>query len=111
MGNIEVPIAEYVYEEVLTYLNRLDYNDSAVSHQFITSVSQTDGQITVTRSSISAADIESGVLNTAHGGTGLSYVADDEVLIGSITGEITTMHFTNVIDNESLNALVTAGAV
>lgn len=111
LGNIEVPIAEYVYEEVLTYLNRLDYNDSAVSHQFITSVSQTDGQITVTRSSISAADIESGVLNTAHGGTGLSYVADDEVLIGSITGEITTMHFTNVIDNESLNALVTAGAV
>lgn len=110
LGNIEVPIAEYVYEEVVNYVNNLDYNDIEQPHQFVTSVVQTNGKIAVTRSIISASDIN-GVLDTEHGGTGVSRVEEDELLIGSIDGSLRVRRFTTQINEDERQLFVTAGAV
>lgn len=111
LGNIELPMSEYIYEEVLTYINQLDYNDQAEPHQFVTSVVEVDGKIQVSRSIISAADITSGTLDTEHGGTGLSLVQDDEVLIGSEQGTITTKKFVTILDPTMRNTFATSGAI
>lgn len=111
LGNIEVPMVEYIYEELVYYLNQINYSDASVPHQFVTSVSQQKGKIAVTRSVITAADIASGVLTTEQGGTGLSYVEEDEVLVGGLNGEIHTYKFVNTIDELDRAPLITAGAV
>ena len=110
LGNIEVPIVEYIYEEVLNYINALDYPDQIEPHQFITSVVQTDGVIAVTRSTISMSDI-SGVLSTEQGGTGVSRVEDDELLVGSMDGTLQVRRFVTHIESDDRNVFVTAGAV
>ena len=111
LGNIELPLSEYVYEEVLNYMSRVNYNDpNATEHQFVTSVTQNNGQISVVRSIISANDITSGIFPTSRGGTGLTFVEDDEVLIGSESGEITVRKFVTEIDNNR-NAFATVGAI
>lgn len=109
LGNIEAPILEYIYEEVMNYINRLDYDDVAVAHQFVTSVVEENGKISVTRSTITASDI-TGVIPTSQGGTGLTYVEDDEVLVGDRNGNITTRHFVTEID-ENRAAFATVGAI
>jgi len=38
LGAIELPISGIVYDEVVGYMNRLDVNDLAVPHEFVTSV-------------------------------------------------------------------------
>ena len=111
LGNIELPLAEYIYEEVINYMNTLDYNDVSVNHQFVTSVTQRDGKITVTRSSLSTNDITSGILSTEHGGTGLSQVEDDEVLVGTSGGSITTKKFVTDLDGAPRSAFATVGAI
>lgn len=111
LGNIEVPISEYIYEEVITYINQLDYNDNEEEHQFVTSVDQTNGIISVNRSAITASDITSGIFNTSQGGTGLSSVQDDEVLIGSESGNITTKRFVTSIETIDRNTFATSGAI
>ena len=110
LGNIEVPIAEYIYEEVLNYVNSLDYADQLQPHQFVTSVVETNGVIAVTRSTISAADI-SGVFDTSQGGTGITRVEDDELLVGSTSGNLQVRRFSTTIDEYERGNFVTAGAV
>ena len=110
LGNIELPIAEYIYEEVITYMNSLDYPDVAVEHQFVTEVTQVDGKISVQRSVISTDDISSGVLSVERGGTGLTRVEEDEVLVGNVDGSITTKRFVTEIENNR-NAFATVGAI
>lgn len=111
LGNIETPISAYIYEEVIAYMNQLDYNDQAEQHQFVTSVKQVDGKIQVDRSAISAADITSGVFKTEQGGTGLTSVRDDEVLIGSEEGDITTKRFVTTLESSDRNTFATSGAI
>ena len=111
LGNIELPLAEYVYEEVLNYMNRLSYDDGgATEHQFVTSVVQDNGKISVIRSIIHASDITQGVLTTAQGGTGVNYVAEDEILIGSESGELKICKFVTEIDSNRA-AFATVGAI
>ena len=40
IGNLDFPLIAFVYDQVLNYLNRLDVNDMAVAHQFVTQVEQ-----------------------------------------------------------------------
>mgnify|MGYP007013869415 CR=1 FL=1 len=89
----------------------LDYNDSPVAHQFVTAVSENNGKISVLRSGISASDIETGILETARGGTGLGRVEDDEVLVGTDEGTITTKKFVTEIDSSHRSAFATVGAI
>lgn len=111
LGNIELPITAFVYDEVVSYLNKIDVNDTAVAHQFVTSVSQTDGKISVSRSIITASDIASGVFNTSQGGTGLTSVDSDQVLVGSHAGNITTKTFVTEIDPSDRASFATVGAI
>ena len=110
LGNIEVPLIEYVYDEVMNFINAIDYNDTAIDHQFVTEVTQTDGKIHVTRAPLAANDITSGVFNTTQGGTGLSRVEEDEVLIGDMNGNITVKKFVTEIGTER-NTFATTGAI
>ena len=111
LGNIEIALIEYVYEAVTNYLDSLDYNDTAVEHQFVTSVTQTNGLIEVERSIISAADITSGTLSTSRGGTGLTSVDEDEVLVGTESGNITTKKFVTELELGGRNTFATTGAI
>ena len=111
LGNIELPLAEYIYAEVLDYLETLDYNVPSVEHQFVTTVTQNNGKISVTRSSISAADITSGILGVERGGTGLNHVEDDEVLVGTDYGTITTKKFVTEMEDAPRSAFATVGAI
>ena len=110
LGNIDLPLSEYVYEETSKQLNKLDYNDTPQSHQFVTAVDQNNGKIQVSRDYVSASDIQGGVLPTEYGGIGLTRVEDDEVLIGSINGTVTTKKFITEMDG-TRNAFATAGAI
>ena len=111
LGAIELPLTAFIYDEVVTYLNRLDVNDVAVPHQFVTAVSQSDGRIDVSRSILTASDIASGVFNTEQGGTGLTQVEEDEVLVGSLNGTITTKTFVTTIEPTDRNSFATVGAI
>ena len=110
LGNIEAPLVGYIYEEVVTQLERLDVNDEPVENQFVTAVEENNGLITVTRAPLSMSNITEGVLSTTHGGTGLNEVAEDQVLIGSLEGNITTKTFVTEIENNR-NAFATVGAI
>jgi hypothetical protein len=47
-----------------------------------------DGQITVTRSILSANDISAGILPSQYGGTGFNFIDEDETLAGSLDGTL-----------------------
>lgn len=111
LGNIYDPLTAIVYDELITYINRMDVSDTSVEHQFVTKVEQVDGLIRVTRSVIKASDITQGVFQTSQGGTGLDYVAEDQVLIGGTDGAITTKTFVTEIDDTNRNTFATVGAI
>ena len=91
-------------------IQQLDVTDTAVSHQFVTQVSETDGKIAVLRSSLGADDITSGTLSVSRGGTGASTFTSGQVLVGSGTGAITTKAIDTEVTSNSTN-LITSGAV
>ena len=111
LGNIYDPITAIVYGEVLNYINRLDVSDQNVPHQFVTSVNQIDGKIQVNRSVITASDITEGIFNTSQGGTGLTRLEYDELLVGSNSGNITTRTFVTTIDPSDRTSFATVGAI
>lgn len=111
LGNIDLPITAIVYDEVLNYINKLNVDDFDTEHQFVTSVEQVNGKIRVHRSILSASDITTGVLGTSQGGTGLSEVDGDQVLVGSNDGTITTRTFVTEIDSEDRTSFATVGAI
>ena len=111
LGNIELPLEEYIYSEVVNYLNILDYNDQAVEHQFVTSVRQVDGQIEVTRSILSANDIDGGILPSQYGGTGFNFIDEDETLAGSLNGTLVKKKIVTEIGNTQRGAFATVGAI
>ena len=110
LGNIEMPLTAYVYEEVITQLSKLTLIDEEVEGEYVTGVDQNYGKITVHRAPINASYIETGVLSSLHGGTGLTGVNEDEVLIGSLDGSITTKNFITTIENNR-DTFPTTGAV
>ena len=111
LGNLYDPISSIVYDEVIKYINKLDVNDMAVAHQFVTSVTEVDGKIQITRSIIRASDITDGVLPTTNGGTGLSYLDENEIMVGSNNGTITTRTFVTTIDPLDRTSFATVGAI
>lgn len=90
-------------------LANLNLADAAVEHQVVTAVSQTNGQIAVTRRALAADDISSGTLPVARGGTGLTTIPSGEVIVGNGTGTPTTTAIDSSVNNN--NNLVTGSAV
>ena len=111
IGNIELPLVAYIQDKVVTFINRLNVDDSPITHQFVTSVSESQGKISVTHSGITASDITSGVLSTAQGGTGFSDVSTGEILIGSATGKLQKTNISTSIDVNEQNNIPTTGAL
>lgn len=95
--------------QVNNILNGLNLADTAVENQVVTAVSQTNGQIAVTRRSLTASDITDGTLSVARGGTGVSTLPSGEVLIGNGTGAVTSRAIATTVGND--NNLVTGSAV
>lgn len=111
LGNIQDPLMAFIYDGVLTYLNRLDFDDSEVQHQFVTSVSEVNGKISVTRKALDASDITTGTLQTSQGGIGLTRVESDELLGGSTNGNITVKTISSNINTGNNTDIPTSGAV
>lgn len=112
IGNIEMPLVGYISDVVSLAVGRLDTNDTAVDHQFVTSVSQNNGKITVSRNTLDASDITTGVFTTTQGGTGFTEVNLNEILVGSANGQLQKTNIsTKITEEESSNNIPTTGAV
>ena len=112
IGNIEMPLVGYISDVVSLAVGRLDTNDTAVDHQFVTSVSQNNGKITVSRNALDASDITTGVFTTTQGGTGFTEVNLNEILVGSENGQLQKTNIsTKITEEESSNNIPTTGAV
>lgn len=86
----------------------LDYNDSVTENLFVTSVSETDGIINVTKGRVNFSDL-TGVLSPEQGGTGLSEILPDTVPVGNNAGRFSLRDIDSEVDNT--NHLVTNAAV
>ena len=112
IGDIEMPLVGYISDVVSLAVGRLDTNDTAVDHQFVTSVSQNNGKITVSRNALDASDITTGVFTTTQGGTGFTEVNLNEILVGSTNGQLQKTNIsTKITEEESSNNIPTTGAV
>lgn len=106
------------------YLNSLDYTSSGgATNKTITSITETDGVISATFSSIAinASQIDSGILPISHGGTGRSTYTGSAVVITDGDGyafstvlpsELATLSGinTNSTIQEQINAITGGGA-
>lgn len=103
-----VPLLTQINNQINVALSGLNYTDNAVSHQFVTAVSQTNGKILTSRAQPAMSDI-SGRATVAQGGTGLSTIATGEVLIGNGTEAIATKPIDRTVGTS--DNLITSGAV
>ena len=110
LGNITQPLDGVVHDYILTEFNQLNYTDTPQTHQFITSVDEVKGKISVNRSVINTSDI-SGIFPVSQGGTGAISLTENSVLIGNGTNAILTKPLVTVIESDSTNSIPTAGAV
>lgn len=108
--NTLTPLAQQIGQAVVLQLAGLVYSDTAVTHQFVTRVTQTEGRIAVERSALGADDITSGTLPVGRGGLGVNTLPSGEVLVGNGTSGVTTMAIDNSVTEGSDN-LITSGAV
>lgn len=106
------------------YLNQLDYTSSdGATNKTITSITETDGVISATFSSIAinASQIDSGILPISHGGTGRSNYTGSAVVITNGSGydfstvtpsELSALTGinTNSTIQEQINAITGGGA-
>ena len=81
-----------VASQITTAINALDASDAAVSNQFVTSVSEADGLITVTRAQPSAANISVAALSGIQAGDLQTVLGDLETAISAGgTGSVVTV--------------------
>ena len=108
-ADTDFSLATQVGTLITNRLANLTLADSAVSGQFVTAVSQSNGLIEVTRRGLSTDDIASGTLPVSRGGTGLTTIPNNEVIVGNGTGTPTTKAIASSVgENDSL---VTGNAV
>lgn len=94
--DFESAVIDYVFLVMADF----SYNDTSVTHQFVTEVDQSGGLIRVSRAQPTFSDI-SGTLPVAQGGTGLTSIPNNSVLIGS-AGGLTTLNIADEITNNNL---------
>lgn len=101
-------ITGFTVDKVNERLALLNYNDTVDPSQIITAVNQTNGRVSVTRGPINATYIN-GVLGTEQGGTGMSSVDANMVLVGSNSGLLTTREIESTLTSN--NNLATNRAI
>ena len=85
--NEYISLGDRTEDHIQNDLARLRVTDNEVEGYFVTAVSQTNGRISVTKQTISFADI-SGTLPVSKGGTGLTSLTEDTVLASNGTDGI-----------------------
>ena len=108
-ANTDYALSTQIGTVVAQRLQNLSLSDVAVENQFVTAVSQANGQIAVTRRALSGADITEGAVSVAHGGTGLTQIPSGEVIVGNGTSTPTTRAIASSVGNN--DNLVTGNAV
>lgn len=91
-------------EQIRYFLGTLAQVDNAVTNQFVTSVSETNGIISVTRARPTFSNL-SGSAAVSQGGTGLTTLTEDSVLVGNGTNAVKLVPIAESIENN--NYLVT----
>ena len=89
-----------IAEQVLLIFELLSNDDESVDHQFVTQVTQSNGQIQVFRDRPTFEDIN-GHASISQGGTGLTSIPYGEVMIGNGSNAITTVPIASEITNNS----------
>lgn len=87
-------------EQILYFLDTLSSNDTAQEHQFVTSVSEASGIITVERARPYFTDI-AGTALVSQGGTGRSSLTEDYVLVGNGTDPVKLIPIADSIANNN----------
>lgn len=108
---LEQTLVLSIRDEVLNQLEKLDVEDEAVPHEFVTQVTETNGKINVSRSALAASDITSGTLPVEFGGTGMSEIPTNEVLVGNNKGTFSTKPIVSRFVNGADTDLATIGAI
>lgn len=85
-------------DHIMWRLSELALADEDQEHRFVTSVSQTNGQITVNKTRPTFNDI-SGVLNVESGGTGATSFESGQALIGNDTGPIRSIEISTSVES------------
>lgn len=94
--DFESAVIDYVFLVMADF----SYNDTSVAHQFVTKVDQQGGLIRVSRAQPTFLDI-AGTLSVNQGGTGLTSIPNNTVLVGSAEG-LTTLGIADEIMNNNL---------
>ena len=87
-------------EQINYFLGRLVTNDQEVDNQFVTSVSQNNGLVSVTRARPTFSNLN-GHATVPQGGTGKVTLNQDEVLVGNGTDPIYTIPIADSIGNNN----------
>lgn len=89
-----------IVEWVLITFNSINYSDTEIADQFVTSVSQNKGKISVSRAKPSFSNLN-GVADVVQGGTGVTTLPSGQVLIGNGTSPITSTRIATDIENNN----------
>ncbi len=84
-------------DQIRFFLGQLNYNDTEQPNQFVTSVSESNGIVSVTRAQPSFNNIK-GIVSVEQGGTGKATFNENEVLVGN-GNEIKTIPIAESIEN------------
>ena len=91
-----------IAEQIQYFINKLNKTDSSVDNQFVTAINETNGLITVSRARPTFANI-SGTASVSQGGTGLTSLEYDSVLVGNGTNPVSLRPIeTSLINNNNL---------
>ena len=101
-------LGQRVGEQINYRLGQINYTDSVTNGEVVTSVSQTSGRIAVTKSALSLTNL-SGTLPVNRGGTGITSVGNNEILIGNGTNLLSTRRVVSILGDD--DTLPTSSAV
>lgn len=93
-------LTQYNAEQISYFISLLNQPDNEIEHTFVTSVSQDNGIITVTRARPMFTDINGNLL-VSQGGTGRTTLAEDQVLVGNGTDAVKFIPIADSIDNNN----------
>ena len=93
-------LGTYSASHINSIISNLNATDTAATHQFVTSVSENAGLISVERAQPSFSDI-SGTLPVSQGGTGRSTLTEENVLVGNGTDQVALRPIAESIANNN----------
>lgn len=93
-------IGGYTNQKITDKLNTLNYSDEQEMGKVVTAVNQINGQIEVTKKTLSTNDL-SGILNVNHGGTGRDTLTADAVLVGNGTNAVKLIEIDTELTNNT----------